>query len=318
MLRRQLAQAVGLLASAAALAAAPAEVHLAGGHEIRADLLRESDDALFLDVGYDVLRVPRTAVTGLITSEEASEEEIAPLPQGTAAIDDFQEDLDLIRRAIVLVSNPAGFGAGFVIDPSGLILTNHHVVADEQFHRVTFYRPGTERPLVIDDVELVAFSRLHDTALLQIPEEALPAEPLVALTLAEDDAVQVGQACYAIGNPGMGQAILAQTVSEGIVSSVQRNFGDVLYIQTTAAVNPGNSGGPLLDARGRVIGLITYKAFFQESIAFALPAHQIRQFLANRSAYLFNDMNPNAGQRYLDPSLSAEALATGETQESHP
>jgi serine protease Do len=303
------------IALAAGLPAAEVDVHLSGGHEVRADLLRESDDALFLDLGYDVLRVPRTAITGLVTSQEASAEaatEIVPLPEGTAAISDFQEDLDLIRRAIVLVSNPRGFGAGFVIDPAGLILTNYHVVTDEEFNRVTFYRPGGQTPLNIDDVELIAFSRLFDIALLKIPEKAMPAEPLIALSLAEE-APSVGDACHAIGNPGMGRAILSQTVSEGIISSLQRNFNDVLYIQTTAAVNPGNSGGPLLNGRGEVIGLITYKAFFQENIAFALPARQIRLFLANRNAYLFTDLNPNAGHKFLDPSLGIPEEAPPDT-----
>jgi serine protease Do len=287
------------------LRAAEVEIHLAGDAEVRADLLRESPDALFLDLGFDVLRVPRDAITGM-TGSDATEEQAAPV-RGSAQIDDFQEDLDLIRQAIVLVSNPHGFGAGFVVDPTGLIVSNHHVVADEEFHRVTFYRPGASTPLQIDDVELVAFSRLHDISLLRIPAESMPDEPLVALPLASDDAVHVGDTCHAIGNPGLGGTILSQTVSEGIVSSLQRNFSDVLYLQTTAAVNPGNSGGPLLNTSGEVIGLITYKAWL-ENVGFALPVHAIRRFLDNRSAYLADDLNPNAGHRYLDPASEHEPL----------
>ena len=224
---------------------------------------------------------------------------------GTTAIDNFREDLDLIREAIVLVSTPSGFGAGFVVDPSGLVLTNHHVVREEKFVRVTLYDANGEGTTPIDDVELLAFSRLHDIALLQIPEEGMPEEPLVALNLAGDDATHVGDLCFAIGNPGMGRQILSQSVGEGIVSSLQRNFYGILYMQTTAPVNPGNSGGPLLDASGNVIGLITYKAWL-ENVGFALPVHEIRRFLNNRAAFLADDLNPNAGHRYLVPGAATD------------
>ncbi|MBN1478021.1 trypsin-like peptidase domain-containing protein [Candidatus Sumerlaeota bacterium] len=306
-LLRTLSPALWALIATAPLAD-PAEVHLAGGATIQADVLRESDSAIVLDLGFDVIQVPREAITGMVTGDSATEETAALSLQGTAEIDDFHEDLDLIRQAIVLVSTPRGHGAGFVIDPSGLILTNHHVVREEDFFRVTLYRPNGDQPLVIDDVELIAFSRLQDIALLQIPEEDLPDEPLISLSIAPPESVSVGDVCFAIGNPGMGRAILSQTVSEGIISSLQRNFSDVLYIQTTAAVNPGNSGGPLLSARGEVIGLITYKAYAQDNIAFALPPHAIRRFLDNRVAYLADDMNPNAEHRYLDPGVGEESL----------
>ena len=286
----------------ASAAPAPTDVRLAGGARVQAEVLRETEEAVYLDLGHDVLRVPREVITGMLTDEAPPPDQSQEL-EGHAGIDDFRQDLDLIRQAIVLVSTPSGFGTGFVIDPAGLIVTNYHVVRDEEFVRVTFYRPENETPLQIEDVEVLAFSRLHDIALLEIPEEAMPEERSVTLALMPNDTAEVGDPCFVIGNPGMGRSILAQTVSEGIISSLERNFNDLMYIQTTAAVNPGNSGGPLLSGGGRVIGLITYKAYFQENIAFALPVHEIRRFLAGRGAYLFSDMNPNAGHRYLDPSL---------------
>lgn len=292
-----------LLPCALSLPAATTTVHLAGDSEVRAEVLRETAEALYLDLGFDVLRVPLSAITGQTTAAPATDE--VPEVVGSSEIDDFREDLDLIRQGIALVSNPHGFGAGFVVDLSGLILTNYHVVGEETFHRVTLYRPGSEAPLEFDDVELVAFSRSHDIALLRIGADALPEEPLVALPLADMEGIVVGEACYAIGNPGMGRSILSQTVSEGIVSSLRRNFSDVLYLQTTAAVNPGNSGGPLLNARGEVIGLITYKAYL-ENIGFALPVRDIRMFLDNRSAFLASDLNPNARHRYLNPEAEGE------------
>ena len=110
-----------------------------------------------------------------------------------------------------------------------------------------------------------------------------------------------GDPVYAIGNPGMGREILDHTISEGIASSLTRNFDDILYIQTTAAVNPGNSGGPLLNNYGEVVGLVSLKAYFQEGIAFALPVEYIRFFLNHRKGFAYGKANPNTGYHYLTP-----------------
>jgi serine protease Do len=150
-------------------------------------------------------------------------------------------------------------------------VTNYHVVRNEKYHTVTFFvRQGnTVERKKIEDVELVALNPLNDLAILRVdPEKAKEAGvTLKPLPLAQPYSVEPGDPVFAIGNPGMGSQILEQSVSEGIVSSTERNFNDLLFIQTTAAVNPGNSGGPLLNVDGEVIGVVTLKAIFQEGIA---------------------------------------------------
>ena len=139
-------------------------------------------------------------------------------------------------------------GSGFVIDEDGLILTNAHVVAAATAIQVTFSdaHSVSAKPVGKDPDT--------DLALLRVDPEGLDLRPL---ELGDSDTVQVGDPTVAIGNP-FG---LERTLTTGVVSALQRRltapsgFTIENVIQTDAALNPGNSGGPLLDASGRVIGI---------------------------------------------------------------
>jgi serine protease Do len=144
---------------------------------------------------------------------------------------------------------PMGSGSGVVIDKDrGFVVTNHHVVrdADELFVRMG---RGTEYP-----ARVVGADEKTDLAVLQV-SATLP----VQAEWGDSDKLDVGDWVLAIGSPYM----LDQTVTAGIVSATRRNnlpsFGDQYqdFVQTDAAVNPGNSGGPLIDLRGRVVGINT-------------------------------------------------------------
>jgi S1-C subfamily serine protease len=139
-------------------------------------------------------------------------------------------------------------GSGFVIDEEGLILTNAHVVEAATEIQVTFSDSHTVSATPVGkDVDT-------DLALLRVPSEG---EDLQPLELGDSSTVQVGDPTVAIGNP-FG---LERTLTTGVVSALQRRltapsgFAIDDVIQTDAALNPGNSGGPLLDADGRVIGI---------------------------------------------------------------
>ena len=160
-------------------------------------------------------------------------------------------------------------GSGVIVDPSGLIVTNHHVIdgADE-IHVVLADRREFKARVILSD-------QRADLAVLRIDAggAALP-----ILTLGDSDAIQVGDLVLAIGDPfGVGQ-----TVTMGIVSGLARSIGTGdfgSFIQTDAAINPGNSGGPLVDLDGRLIGINT--AIFSQSggsvgIGFAIPASMVR------------------------------------------
>ena len=158
-------------------------------------------------------------------------------------------------------------GSGFVIDDDGHILTNAHVVENAQSIEVQVGADGETR-----EAELVGMDPSSDVALLHVDEN----DALKPLELGDSSKVEVGDPVVAIGNP-FG---LDRTVTSGIVSAKQRQiqapngFSISDVIQTDAAVNPGNSGGPLLDASGRVIGInsqIATSGGGNEGVAFGVP-----------------------------------------------
>ncbi|MCX7045265.1 MAG: serine protease [Candidatus Sumerlaeota bacterium] len=296
------------------------DILLRNGARIEGDVLKDTPDALFLDLGYEALTIPRKAIntavtaqstsTVYITSASVSAASIAMARRGQPGVErrvfsSHAQMIDTVKRSVVAVSNPGGWGTGFVIDQQGHVMTNHHVVRNQQYHSVSFFLKGEDgvlRRTKIENVELVAFSRLLDIALLQLPLDKIKDLKIEPLTFGSPDDIKVGDPVFAIGNPGMGRQMLDVSVTNGIISSTSRNFNDVLYMQTDAPVNPGNSGGPLLNAAGEVIGLVTLKAIFQENIAFALPDNYISIFLNNEKAYAFDKSNPNRAYRYLAPA----------------
>ena len=165
-------------------------------------------------------------------------------------------------------------GSGFILDAQGFVITNEHVVADADEVKV---RLSDEREYV---ASVVGTDERTDVALLKIEAPAA----LPSLTLADSDAVRVGEEVMAVGNPfGLGG-----TVTTGIVSATGRDIRIggpyVDYIQTDAAINRGNSGGPLFDMDGRVIGVNT--AIFSPTggsvgVGFAVPANVVQRIVAD-------------------------------------
>ncbi len=164
----------------------------------------------------------------------------------------------------------ASLGSGFIISPDGYVVTNNHVVTGGGEIVVRLDR-GSEHP-----ARVIGTDPATDLALLKIEATGLP-----VLSLGDSDRLQVGEPVMAIGNP-FG---LDQTVTTGIVSAKERFIGSGPYddfIQTDASVNPGNSGGPLIDSRGAVIGINT--AIFSQSggsvgIGFAIPINLAKTVL---------------------------------------
>ena len=164
-------------------------------------------------------------------------------------------------------------GSGFIIDPSGLILTNSHVAFGRQSLFVTL-GDGTNVP-----AQLVGADPIFDIALLRIPK---PAEAtLRALVMGDSDRVHVGGEAIAIGNP-LG---LDQTLTRGIVSATNRVLPITFFsseeplIQIDTPINPGNSGGPLINQCGEVIGITTAIIPNAQNIGFAIPINLVKVLL---------------------------------------
>jgi S1-C subfamily serine protease len=210
-----------------------------------------------------------------------------PLPPGPAASDAALLDaysravVDVVERAgpaVVAIeltaargSHPGGAGSGFVVTPDGYVMTNSHVVSGARAIKVK--TPAGE----IADAQLVGDDPATDLAVIRVDAAALAAHPgspsgVPYLPVDGGLAPRVGQLAVAIGNP-LG---FESTVSTGVVSALGRSLrgkGNRLIdgvIQHTAPLNPGNSGGPLLDGAGRVIGVNTAIIARSQGLGFAI------------------------------------------------
>lgn len=213
--------------------------------------------------------------------------------------------------AVLRLSTPDGFGTGFLVTNTGVIVTNQHVVG-----RYSSLKANATSGEEFGAVVLYVDPSL-DLAFLKVDGKNLP-----YLRLANPSTIRVGQSVVAIGNPGMG---LSSTITKGIISAIgkvdqlsnssgvplhelrSRFFGDATWIQTDAAINGGNSGGPLLNAWGEVVGVNTMSANGKEGINFAVSSGDLLNLLAR---FYPNISTPSAAPRPIVPT-STETKETG-------
>ena len=179
-----------------------------------------------------------------------------------SAGEDFSGVIEKAVKSVVTIRTNVGQGTGFIINDQGYLVTNAHVLAGGQKVQAITYDQETL------EVEFIGYDGTFDIALLKIAK--VPGY----IALGDSDKIQVGENVIAIGNP-LG---LQFSVSQGIVSGVHRPGprGVEAYIQTDAALNPGNSGGPLINKQGEVIGINNFKIGAGESLGFALESNYIR------------------------------------------
>jgi len=169
------------------------------------------------------------------------------------------------------------YGSGFIIDPSGVIATNYHVVRDAQDIEVTFH-DGTRVT-----AHLLKATQLIDVALIKVDVD----HKLPTVSWGDSDKLQVGDPVFAVGNA----LSVGISVSGGLVSGLNRNIMDSPYddyVQTDAAINHGNSGGPLVDANGKVVGIdtaIISPTQASAGVGFAIPSHNARDVITRLMQY---------------------------------
>ena len=187
---------------------------------------------------------------------------------------DFSGIIDIVVPSVVTIRTDISQGTGFIISDDGYIVTNYHVMEGAKAAGVYTY-DGEQH-----SVSLTGYDKELDIALLKISGS------YEALELEDSDNINVGEKVIAIGNP-LG---LQFSVSEGIVSAVHREGTNGLpaYIQTDAALNPGNSGGPLINKQGRVIGINNFKIGSSESLGFALESNYIKDAVNSISQQALN------------------------------
>ena len=222
-----------------------------------------------------------------------------------------------------------GSGSGFIVDESGIIITNKHVVADKEAQYAVYTDDNQKY-----DAEILARDPIEDIAIIKIDAKNLP-----IVELGNSSEIELGMPVLAIGNA---LGIFKNTVSYGIVSGLARSIQAVApstgdnkmpvmqelrgLIQTDAAINPGNSGGPLVTMDGKVIGINAAVVFGAQNLNFTLPINAVKRDLSDLKKH-GRIIRPLLGLRYVmvDENLKARmklavdygALIAGQPPHAH-
>jgi len=279
-----------LIASFASLCLTPqafAQADKADSTASRPEVLRQFNASLEALVAKVSLAVVQIQATGLAPVEATS------------------------KAGVALIVRQRAIGSGVIVDPDGYIMTNAHVVEGAQRIRVLLPTPAAASPLEIRpvgkaqilDAKLVGLHKETDLALLKVEGHNFPTLPLQ-----KNRAVHPGELVLAIGSPEG----LQNSVTMGVVSSVWRQPDPdqpMVYIQTDAPINHGNSGGPLVDLDGYVVGLNTFilsEGGGSEGLGFAIPARVIRFVYQSLRKYgHVHRTEIQAGAQTITPTLAA-------------
>ena len=195
---------------------------------------------------------------------------LAACPQSVNAAS-LEDVVALSSPAIVVITSDSGQGSGVLLENTGIIVTNLHVLEGASDLYVT-----TKAGDRFDDVSVIDFDAVKDLALIKIKGFDLP-----TAKLGNSNSVRSGQPVYAIGAP-LGYE---QTISSGIVSAIRPMDAGFKAIQTDAAISPGSSGGGLFNADGELVGILTAYEVNGQNINFALPINYARGMLGQPVTY---------------------------------
>ncbi|MBV9992825.1 MAG: DegQ family serine endoprotease [Alphaproteobacteria bacterium] len=268
--------AFSLLPQSHLSAPAPEPVRMVGGHEIDTHaaprMLENGAPFSFADL---VERVSPAVVTITAIEQESPQDQLSQLDDLPAPFRDLFQQYNQGRQ--LQPRKAVSMGSGFIIDKSGIIVTNNHVIDGAK--KITVKLPDG-RSL---DAKLVGADSATDVAVLRVKSD----KTLPTVEFGDDRSLRVGDWVVAVGNP-FG---LSNSVTAGIVSSIGRDIGNGPYtdfIQIDAPINRGNSGGPTFDLRGQVVGMnsmIFSPSGGSVGIGFAIPASTIHDVVAQLEAH---------------------------------
>ncbi len=212
------------------------------------------------------------SINSVSVEQSNLQQELAQVKSSTSA--DFSGIIEYKIKGVVTIKTDVSQGTGFLITSDGYLVTNSHVLLGASFANVYTYEDEKY------SAELIGYNDIMDIVLLKIEGS------FSNLVFGNSDKVKVGEKVLAIGNP-LG---LSFTATEGIISAVHREGINELpfYFQTDVSLNPGNSGGPLIDTNGKVIGINNFKISGAENLGFALESNHAKLTINAISEELLN------------------------------
>ncbi len=205
-----------------------------------------------------------------------------------------------IYDSVFVIYSGASLGSGFAVG-SNCIVTNEHVISNRGNIMIADYS-GNQK-----EAYMIASDEMLDIAVLGVEDAVF--KPLAAADLSK---ISTGDAAYAIGAPNS----MAYTLTGGIISAKERVIGTQSYIQTDAAINSGNSGGPLLDDSGNVLGVNTLKISDSEGIGLAVPISRVQEFLEAQGIALLENGTVN-GEVNPQPAENRSDIGQNEGSEKN-
>lgn len=218
----------------------------------------------------------------------------------------YKQLIQKVGPAVVTVVQDNGLGSGFIIHPDGYVITNQHVISGSYKGnlRIKFHttQNGIIKHELFKKVRVIAVSPRYDIALLKI--EGFKDRNFPYVSIATGNQVEKGDEVVAIGAPKG----LERTSTKGYISLSNRSYEQfkdphfqLVYIQHTAEINGGNSGGPLFNMQGQVVGINSLGAPGSDGIGFAISADFLKFFLENQKVYALSGRNMTSSFLYLAP-----------------
>ena len=211
-------------------------------------------------------------VSSVSTAQSGLEEELSEIKATASA--DFSGIIENVIKGVVTIKTDISQGSGFIVTDDGYVVTNHHVMRGAKSAGIYTYDDKTYSVRIID------YNQDMDLALLKISGS------FDELEFGDSDDMKIGEKVIAIGNP-LG---LSFTATEGIISGLHREGINNLpyYFQTDVSLNPGNSGGPLINTKGKVIGINNFVVSGAENLGFALESNKIVEVINEISMSALN------------------------------
>jgi serine protease Do len=276
-------------------------VKLKGDGLVRGKILKQNSKTVIIDLGFDIIKIPRNEILSISANDkkghQPAEKNISKnrlfLSKNMSRVT-TAEGVQNFAESVVLVRTPGGLGSGFLINDKGYVITNFHVIKGQKHVSITRYKKTSAelKRIIHKKVSIVALDPFHDLAVLRIDEKVK--DKLIPAVFAPQESVAVGEKVFVIGNP-LG---LERTVTEGVVSHAGRNFAGKVFLQIDASVNPGNSGGPLFNSFGQIIGVVNMGAKRFQGLNFAIPIRHVKFLLNNLEAFAYNETNSQSGYIY--------------------